>query len=116
MVEGGILDRLIQLPRHSDLGVQHSFLKFFATLAQFGRFTCLGSANTQFLLENCREKMLDGDMFDGLKVLVQDLHPEVRQSSLKIFRDLIQFGMHLRFVTYSCSSFIRGLSSKNGRE
>lgn len=39
--------------------------------------------------------MLDGDMFDGLKELAQDLHPEVRQSSLKIFRDLIQFGMHL---------------------
>lgn len=56
MVEGGILGRLIQLTRHSDLGVQHSFLKFFATLAQFGRFTCLGSVNTHFFVRELSSK------------------------------------------------------------
>lgn len=93
-----MLDRMIQFLQGSDPDVQCSSIKALCALAQFGTYLCLrGGQLLIFILEDCRAKMLKGDMLIQLARLFQGSCSCVRRLSIKTFGALAEFGMYLRF-------------------
>ena len=55
-----------------------------------------------FLLENCRTKMLEGDVLGQLVQLFQSSYSDVRCLSVNAFSALVQFGIYIfNFYIYS---------------
>ena len=99
LIDGDMLDQLNELLHDWDSDVRRLSINIFNVLGSFGTYRCFCDYTlAHFLLEDCRAKMVVGDMLDRLIKLFQDSDSDVQRLSLNTFSALAQFGTYLCFL------------------